>query len=127
MFNLRSEFIISDTMWGFLKVILTYCNPLNAPGCLKDEVILIYYLECTNHTQQIFELLLNIGVLFSPLQPVQGWRYCCSCSNPGTDAVRSCTAVFLGDVGCRDCFRHIFMFGQHKLIVHFSPLPCNTR
>lgn len=60
VFNLRSDFIISDPMWCFLKVILTYCNPLNILRCLKYEVILIYYLECTNHTQQIFELLLNI-------------------------------------------------------------------
>lgn len=60
VFNLRSEFIISDTMWCFLKAMLTYCNPLNTQRCPKHEVILICYLECTNNTQQIFELLLNV-------------------------------------------------------------------
>lgn len=59
VFNLRSDFIISDPMWCFLKIILTYSNPLNILKCLKSEVILIHYLECTNHIQQIFELLLN--------------------------------------------------------------------
>lgn len=42
MFNLKSDFIISDPMWCLLKVILTYCKPLNTLRCLKYEVILIY-------------------------------------------------------------------------------------
>lgn len=70
VFNLRSDFIISDSMWCFLKVILTYCNPLNILRCLKYEVILIYYMEFTNHIQQIFELLLTISVSFPLLIPL---------------------------------------------------------
>lgn len=42
VFNLKSDFIISDPMWCFLNVILTYCKPLNMLRCLKYEVILIY-------------------------------------------------------------------------------------
>lgn len=37
MFNLKSDFIINDPMWCFLKVRVTYCKPLNILRCLKYE------------------------------------------------------------------------------------------